>query len=69
MLPSETSSKKLFDGPTCRLAIETTSRRFERMIWFLTVEGFFLELVDPVELGSLGSRRVDGLTKLDGPGT
>ena len=36
MLPSETSSKKLFDGPTCRLAIETTSRRLARMIWFLT---------------------------------
>ncbi len=36
MLPSETSSKKLFDGPTCRFAIETTSRRLARMIWFLT---------------------------------
>ena len=36
MLPSETSSKKLFDGPTCRLAIETTRRRLARMIWFLT---------------------------------
>ena len=36
MLPSETSSKKLLEGPTCRLAIETTSRRFARIIWFLT---------------------------------
>ena len=36
MLPSDTSSKKLFEGPTWRLAIETTSRRLARMIWFLT---------------------------------
>ena len=34
MLPSLTSSKKFCDGPTCRLAIETTSRRLARMIWF-----------------------------------
>ena len=35
MLPSLTSSKKFCAGPTCRLAIETTSRRLARMIWFL----------------------------------
>ena len=36
MLPSETRWKKSFEGPTCRLAIETTSRRLALMIWFLT---------------------------------
>ena len=34
MLPSLTSSKKFWSGVTCRLAIDTTSRRFARAIWF-----------------------------------
>ena len=34
ILPSLTSSKKFWSGVTCRLAIETTSRRLARAISF-----------------------------------
>ena len=64
MLPSETSSKKLFDGPTCRLAIETTSRRLARMIWFLTASASSCSRSISVEVGGLGPGRVEPLAEL-----
>ena len=57
MFPSLTSSKKFSDGPTCRLAIDTTSRRLARTIWFLTATDLVVQPLDLVHQLALGRIR------------
>ena len=66
MLPSLTSSKKFSPWPTCRLAIETTSRRLARTIWFFDRHGLVVQLLDLVHHAALGPRRIELVAQLGG---
>ena len=65
-LPSLTSSKKFWSGVTCRLAIDTTSRRFARAIWFLRRDDLLVQLLDLVHHLGLGLLDVELLAELRG---